>query len=70
MCSDKRMPIVRKGTEVYFLEECNYNPYIAKWNNEVGYKTLAESGIISNAEGFKINRKRINAINKELWGDD
>jgi hypothetical protein len=25
---------------------------------------------ISNQDGFKINRKKINAINKELWGDD
>ena len=70
MCVDNRVPEKRNEKSWYFESECNYNPYIAKWQDEAGYKTLAECGIKSNAEGFKINRKKLNAINKELWGDD
>ncbi len=70
MCVDNRVPIKRTEKEWYFETECNYNPYIAKWQDEDGYKTLAECGIQSNASGFKINRKKLNAINKVLWGDD
>ncbi len=68
MCVDNREPIKRTEKEWYFEKECNYNPYIAKWQNEEGYKTLSECGIQSNADGFKINRKKLNGINKEIWG--
>ena len=63
------MPKKRHENEYFNEIECNYNPYIAKWNKEDGYKTLAECGISSNKDGFIINRKKINAINKELWND-
>lgn len=66
MCVDSRLPIKRNEKEWYFETECNYNPYIAKWQNEEGYKTLSECGIQSDKNGFKINRKKLNAINKEL----
>lgn len=70
MCVDNRIPIQRNEKDWYFKTECNYNPYIAKWKDEDGYKTLEECGIQSNANGFKLNRKKLNAINKVLWGDD
>ena len=70
MCVDNRVPKKRNEKEWFMETECNYNPYIAKWNHEDGYKTLGECGVISNENGFKINRRKINAINKELWGDD
>jgi hypothetical protein len=70
MCLDSRLPIKRKDKEWYFETECNYNPYIAKWQHEKGYKTLEQCGITSNQTGFKLNRKKLNAINKELWGED
>ncbi len=66
MCVDSRVPIKRNSHEWYFETECNYNPYIAKWQHEVGYKTLSECGIQSNKNGFKLNRKKLNTINKEL----
>ncbi|MCC6180269.1 MAG: grasp-with-spasm system SPASM domain peptide maturase [Bacteroidia bacterium] len=69
MCVDNRIPLQRNEKEWYFDTECNYNPYIAKWRGEKGYKTLSECGVTSNQEGFKLNRKKINTINKELWGD-
>ena len=69
MCVDNRVPKQRNDKGWFMETECNYNPYIAKWKDEEGYKTLSECGVQSNSEGFKINRKKINAINKELWGD-
>ena len=70
MCFDNRIPIKRNEKEWFMESDCHYNPYIAKWKGEEGYKTLTECGIQSNKEGFKINRKKLNTINKELWGDD
>lgn len=70
MCVDNRVPLKRNEKEWFMGYECNYNPYIAKWKYEVGYKTLIECGIESNISNFKINRRKLNAVNKELWGDD
>lgn len=70
MCVDNRVPVKRNEKQWYMTTECNYNPYIAKWKGEEGYRTLAECGVQSNEHGFRINRKKINQINKELWGDD
>lgn len=49
--------------------ECNYNPYIAKWKGEDGYRTLSECGVISNEHEFSIDHERIAKINEELWGE-
>lgn len=70
MCVDNRIPLLRNEKQWYFKTECIYNPYIGKWNDEAGYETLAECGILSDENGFKINRKKLNTINKKLWGDD
>lgn len=70
MCVDNRVPLKRNEREWFMETECNYNPYIAKWVGEDGYKTLSECGITSNQDSFKINRKKLNAINKELLGND
>ena len=59
MCLDNRIPINRKLDEWFHISDCNYNPYIAKWHDEDGYKTFSECGVVSNTEGFKINRKKI-----------
>ena len=69
MCIDDKIPYQRSKNEWYHKSECNYNPYIAKWKNEEGYKTLAECGVISNENGFSIDHEKITEINKELWGE-
>jgi hypothetical protein len=69
MCVDNRLPFQRKDGSWYHKIECNYNPYICKWKNEEGYKTLEECGVISNENGFSINHKKISTINKVLWVD-
>lgn len=67
MCIDSRVPIQRKKNEWFFEIECNYNPFIAKWKGEKGYKNLKECGIVSNLNEFKVNQKKLNKINRELW---
>lgn len=46
--------------------KCNYNPYIAKWSHEDGYKTLFESGVISNEEEFSIDYDKIDYLNQVM----
>lgn len=50
--------------------KCNYNPYIAKWKDEEGYRTLAECGVTSDENGFTIDHEKIAKINEELWGEE
>lgn len=70
MCVDNRLPYQRSENEWYHKIECNYNPYIAKWKDEEGYRTLAECGVISNENGFSIDHEKIAKINEELWGEE
>lgn len=45
ICSDNRIPKQRVDSTWYHESECNYNPYIAKWSDEAGYKSVKESVI-------------------------
>ena len=56
MCVDNRIPVQREEKEWFFKTECLYNPFIAKWKDEVDYKSLEECGITSNEKGFSINK--------------
>jgi len=76
MCVGNRLPYKRlglsqsKSKEQWFHKtECNYNPYICKWESEEGYKTLAECGVVSDETGFSIDHEKIEKINHELWGE-
>jgi hypothetical protein len=69
MCVDNRIPFQRTENEWYHKTECNYNPFIAKWEGEPGYKTLEECGVISNDKIFSIDHEKIQQINHELWGE-
>lgn len=70
MCLDKRLPKQNSKGNWYHTVECDYNPYIAKWKGEEGYKTLAECGVISNESEFTIDHDKIAEINKELWPEE
>jgi hypothetical protein len=63
MCVDNRVPIERKSNEWYNSLECNYNPYIGKWEGEEGYLSLADCGVISNEKGFIIDHEKVQKIN-------
>lgn len=70
ICVDTRVPLEVNDKKNWFTKvECEYNPYISKWKDEDGYKTLAECGVISNENGFSIDHDKIAEINKELWGE-
>ncbi|PTM04032.1 MAG: hypothetical protein DA405_08610 [Bacteroidetes bacterium] len=69
-CFDSRKVLNRSDGTFFYQSECNYNPYIAKWKGEEGYRTLAECGVESDASGFSIDHERIAEINEELWGED
>jgi hypothetical protein len=68
MCVDNRLPYKRKENEWYHKTECNYNPYITKWKNEDGYRTLSECSVISDENGFSIDHEKVATINEKLWG--
>jgi hypothetical protein len=70
MCVDNRLPYKRSEKEWYHKIECNYNPYIAKWEGEEGYQTLAECGVISNDKGCSIDHDKIAEINQQLWSEE
>ena len=55
ICPDNRVPQKRNDGSWYHDSECNYNPYIAKWNGEVGFQTLSECGVISTADRFTVD---------------
>jgi len=70
VCLDFREPFKRKNNSWYHKIECNYNPYIAKWEGEDGYLNLAECGVISNETEFSIDHEKIAEINAKLWQDE
>jgi len=68
MCVDSRIPKKHSdGTEWYHNTECNYNPFIAKWKGEQGYKTLSESGIKVEEKGLSIDYEILNSVLSELY---
>ncbi|CAG0970223.1 hypothetical protein FLAV_01185 [Flavobacteriales bacterium] len=70
VCSDCRA-YTDNPTDIYSRpSKCNYNPYICKWKNEEGYKTLEECGVISNKDAFSIDFDKIVSINKLLWEEE
>lgn len=69
ICVDNRIPYKRTKNEWFHKIECNYNPYIAKWEGENGYQNLAEIGVISNMQGFSIDSAKIRELNKISWAE-
>jgi hypothetical protein len=70
ICNDTRRPKYQKRNLWFHETECNYNPYISKWEDEEGYRTLGECGVISNEHEFSIDHEKIAKINAELWPEE
>lgn len=68
-CIDFRKIFQRPNEEWYHKIECNYNPYIAKWEGEEGYRSLLECGVITDEKEFSIDHEKIAKINAELWSE-
>ena len=49
--------------------ECPYNPYIAKWEGEEDYVPVEECGTYSKETSFLVNKRKINKLNKQIWGE-
>lgn len=67
MCSDCRVFIQDEKNPFSKPSKCQYNPYINKWEWEIGYKNEAESGISINGNSLIIDEEKLNQINLELW---
>jgi hypothetical protein len=66
MCVDSRVPI--KGDEKWYHEtECRYNPFMSKWDDELGYLNLSNAGITISASGCEINKKKLKQEFKKAW---
>ena len=70
LCTDNRVPVKRNDHEWYHTVECGYNPYISLWDDEDGYKTLSDCGVVSNQDVFSIDKEKIEAINRGLWAEE
>jgi hypothetical protein len=73
MCVDSRVPIFNEKTGFwYHKEECRYNPYLSKWENEIGYKDLKSCNItISDNGDLKIeNFEELFAHINTIWNND
>jgi hypothetical protein len=65
-CIDKRIPLKRSNKEWYHKDECGYNPYIAKWNDETGYKNLKACGVTSDSSGFFIDMRKLEETQRKI----
>ncbi|MBN1598339.1 MAG: hypothetical protein JW894_08595 [Bacteroidales bacterium] len=62
ICTDNRIPQQRKDGTWFHKIECNYNPFITRWEYEKGYASLNDSGVISNDRGLFINQSKLQRI--------
>ncbi len=67
LCSDNRVPHLNSKNVWTHLQECEYNPYISKWNDEEGYLCLHDSGITILNDDINICSEKLNKINETLW---
>lgn len=68
MCNDSAEILKRTNGSFFRSSECNYNPYLALWSTQPMYRTLAESGVQNDEDGFYINFDVLNTIQRELDG--
>ena len=67
LCSDNRVPHLNSKNVWTHSQECEYNPYISKWNDEEGYLSLHDSGITILNDDINICSEKLNKINETLW---
>ncbi len=73
MCVDPRIPIFNEKTGFwYHKEECRYNPFLSKWENEPGYKDLKSCNITLSENGDLIieNLEELFAHINTIWNND
>lgn len=66
MCVDSRVPL--KGDEKwYHATECRYNPYLSRWDDETGYRTLSDAGVAVSAAGMAIDQEKLTQEFENAW---
>ncbi len=68
MCVDARLPVQRADGSWYFSAECEYNPYICKWEDEEDFRNLEDSGVQCNQNGLQADTTRLRDVRQEIWG--
>ncbi len=69
MCTDC-LTFIKDPENIYSQPaKCPYNPYIAKWQGEEGYVPIEECGTYTKEKGFVVNKRKVNKLNKEIWGE-
>jgi hypothetical protein len=70
LCVDNRIPVNIKGRWLH-KKECDYNPYISKWENEEDFLSLSECGVKQNIKKAEIiiNIDKLNKTNSIIWED-
>ncbi len=70
MCTDCRC-FIKDPENIYSQPaKCTYNPYICLWEGQEGYVPVEECGTYSRETGFVPDKKRINELNKQIWGEE
>jgi hypothetical protein len=68
MCVDSRVPRKhRRGPDWYMESECNYNPYVARWQGEAGYLGLKACGVHVTPDSVTIDQTRLETVLRELY---
>lgn len=69
LCTDCRM-FIRDPENIFsHPSKCKYNPYICSWEWEEKFVPIDECGTYSKETGFIVNKKKVNLLNKEIWGE-
>ena len=68
MCVDNRIPYLNRNGNWFHKDDCSYNPYIAKWEDEDGFVPVDECGAYNNGH-FVLNKAKVNELVLELWSD-
>jgi len=70
MCTDCRC-FIKDPENIYSQpSKCIFNPYICKWQGEEGYVPVEECGTYSRETCFVPDKTKIEALNKQIWGED
>ncbi len=79
MCMDARIPEAHsdafslpgekrdRRAHWYHPTECNYNPYIARWEGDPDYRTLRECGVEVGENGLEIDYDQLERVIVEIY---
>lgn len=68
MCTDARVPLKGSG-HWYHQTDCQYNPYLSKWQHDENYFSLAASGVSVSETGCTIDKKKLTKMFNQIWGE-